>query len=255
MKICIYGAGAIGGHLAVRLAAKGEVNLSLVARGPQLEAIRTKGLILRSGETELSVRPRVSDDPASLGKQDVIIVAVKAPALPKTVDGLLALHGKDTAIVYALNGIPWWYFHGAPGALSGRRLPLLDPEGRLWNEIGPSSAIGCVVYSANEIVEPGVVLNRSPQRNEFILGEPNGSLSPRVNAVAAALTGAGLRAPTTESIRDAIWRKFLVGNMTLSVLATLTMSPSDALAADPELAPLCRLVVEEGKALAEELKS
>ena len=251
MRICVFGAGAVGGHLATRLAAAG-CSVSVVARGAHLAAIRERGLELRIGTETIRAKAHATNDPREIGPQDLVVTSVKAPALSQIVDGLKPLLKADTAVIYALNGIPWWYFHGANGG-PDRRLPLLDPGARLWDEIGVARAIGCVVYTANEVIEPGVILNRTPARNRLILGEPKGSASNRIAAIADALKTSGMDIQTTPDIRKEIWRKFLIGNMTLSLLASLTGSTADKVVGDPELAQVARKVAEEGKALAARL--
>lgn len=248
MRICIFGAGAVGGHLAARLAAAGKDPL-VIARGAHLQAMLKSGLSLKIGDQEISGPVRCSDDPFSQDPQDIIITTVKSPALPGVAQALAHLCHSDTAVVYALNGIPWWYFYG----LDDRKLPLLDPHAALWEKVGVRRTIGCVVYSANEIVEPGIVLNRSPNRNRFILGEPDGTITGRVTAIADALTQSGLEAPVSLAIRSDIWRKFTTGNLTLSTLATLTQSSVDFLLAHEDMRSLAENVASEGVALAKAL--
>lgn len=249
MRICVFGAGAVGGHIAARLAASG-LDPAVVARGAQLEALRGQGIRLRSGGTEVRAAVRCTAEPSDLGPQDLVVVTVKGPALPGIVDGLLPLLDGSTALVMAQNGIPWWYFHNAGGGRYPRCLDRLDPGHRLHDEIGADRVIGCVVYSANEVVEPGIVLNRSPHRNRLVLGEPDGSRSSRVLAVASLLERAGFEAPVTTDIRAAIWRKFLAGNLTLSLASALTGAPADGVARDPRMQEVCRQLACEGLALA-----
>ena len=207
MKICIYGAGAVGGHLAVRLARAGN-EVSVVARGAHLEAMRARGLTLMLGGEKLTAPVRASDDPAALGPQDVVITTVKAPALAGIADKLPALFGRDTPVVFALNGIPWWYFHGAPARPNRPDLGFLDPGGALARHVGLARAIGCVIYSANAVIEPGVIQNNSPH-NSFVLGEPDGTVTPRVTRLAEAIKAAGLEAPVRENLRPELWSKLL----------------------------------------------
>ncbi|MGE0502302.1 MAG: ketopantoate reductase family protein [Rhizobiaceae bacterium] len=248
MRVCIFGAGAVGGHLAARLAASGQDPL-VIGRGAHLQAMKQDGLTLKIGDAEISHPVRCSDDPFSEDAQDVIITTLKGPALPGAAKALAHLCHPDTVIVYALNGIPWWYFFG----LDDRKLPILDPGQVLWDQVGVERTIGCVVYSANEIVKPGVVLNRSAQRNRFVLGEPNGTKTQRVASISAALERAGLEAPVTPRIRTEIWRKFITGNLTLSTLAAMTQSSVDFLLARPDMRELARSVAAEGMALAKAL--
>ncbi len=251
MKICIYGAGAVGGHLAARIGTTG-ADVSAIARGAHMEAIRRNGIVLLSGEERIVTRLRCSADPRELGTQDAVIVTVKGPALPAIVDGLKSLLGEGTIVVYAMNGIPWWYFAGLDGPHADVRIPFLDPGGRLWDEVGIARTVGCVVASANEVIEPGVVRHRPP-RSRFTLGRPDGGSSDRVRALAGVLTAAGLEAPVTADIRSAIWRKFLTGNMAVSVLAALTGATADGIQANPETQALCQRIVREGLAVARAL--
>src|SRR5882757_8376903 len=207
MKVCIYGAGAVGGHLAVRLARAGN-EVSVVARGAQLEALKARGATLLLGGERLTAPVRASDDPAQLGKQDVVITTVKAPGLAPIADKLPALLGPDTPVVYALNGIPWWYFHGAPMRPKRPDLGFLDPGGKLARHVGLERTIGCVIYSANAVIEPGVVQSNMPE-NSFLLGEPDGTVTPRVTKIAEAIKAAGPDAPIPKDFRREIWSKLL----------------------------------------------
>jgi 2-dehydropantoate 2-reductase len=207
MKICIYGAGAVGGHLAVRLARAGN-EVSVVARGAQLEALKARGATLIIGGERLVGPVRASDDPAALGKQDVVITTVKAPGLAAIADKLPALLGPETPVVFAINGIPWWYFHGAPMRPNRPDLGFLDPGGALARHVGLERAIGCVIYSANAVVEPGVVQSNTAD-NAFMLGEPDGKTTPRITRIAEAIKAAGLEAPIPKDFRREIWTKLL----------------------------------------------
>ncbi len=251
MKICVFGAGAVGGHLATRLAAGG-CTVSVVARGAHLAAIRERGLELRVGTETIRAKVQASQDAREIGPQDLVVTSVKAPALSQIIDDLKPLLKADTPIVYAINGIPWWYFHGFAGN-PDRKIQILDPGARLWDEIGVTRTVGCVVYSANEVIEPGVILNRSPARNRLILGAPTPDGADRIAMIADVLKTGGMDIQTTADIRTEIWRKFLIGNMTLSLLASLTGSTSDTVVADLELARVARKVAEEGKAVAARL--
>ncbi len=209
MKICVYGAGAVGGHLAVRLARAGN-SVSVVARGAQLDAIRRRGLTLVLGGERLGAALRASADPAELGPQDVVITALKAPGLSAAAAQLPALLGRDTPVVFAINGIPWWYFHGAPARPKRPDLGFLDPGGALARHVGLERVIGCVIYSANVVVEPGVVQSNSGD-NAFVLGEPDGKKTARIDTLAATIKAAGMGAPVRQDLRPEIWSK-LLGN-------------------------------------------
>lgn len=248
MRICIYGAGAVGGYLGVKLALAGE-EVSLVARGAHLEAIRRDGLRLRIGDEELVARPPASDDPAELGPQDYVIVAVKAHSAPGIVAPMQPLLRAETAVVTAMNGVPWWYFHGLEGPWRDRRLASVDPGDAQWEGIGPGRAIGCVVYPATEIAEPGVIRHLSG--NRFTLGEPSGERTPRVKALARALIGAGFRAPV-RLIRNEIWVK-LWGNLCFNPISALTGETLDVVATDPGTVDVARGMMEEARRIGERL--
>lgn len=250
MRIAVFGAGAIGGHLAARLAHAG-ADVSLVARGPHLAAIQARGLRFVGLSQEFTVRVRAEADAAALGPQDLVISAVKAHSLPSATASLKALLGPQTPILYAINGVPWWYFHGLPGAQGGRPLPRLDPQGRLWNDVGVQRSLGCVVLSANEVTEPGVVHNRSAD-NRFYLGEPDGSDSPRLAQVARALQAGVPEFAVSTDIRREVWRKLLL-NMSTSSLACLTHSTGRDIATDPAMRELFARVMEEGAQVAQAL--
>lgn len=249
MKVCIYGAGAIGGLLGARLAKAG-VELGLIARGPHLAAMRERGLTLRDGGDCFTVRPCAIDDPAALGPQDYVIVTLKAHQVPGVVDGLQPLLGPETAVVFAVNGVPWWYFHGLGGPFEGRRLPSVDPGDAQWNGIGPERVIGCVVYPAAEVVEPGVI--ELIEGDRFTLGEPSGERTPRVERLSQALIDAGFKAPIRPNIRDEIWVK-LWGNLSFNPISALTCATLDVICADPGTRAVARAMMVEAQAIAERL--
>lgn len=248
MRICIYGAGAIGGYLGVKLALAGE-EVSLVARGVHLEAIRRGGLRLQVGGEEFVAHLPATDDPSELGPQDYVIVAVKAHAAPGIVAPMQPLLGAETAVVTAMNGVPWWYFYGLEGPWRDRRLRTVDPGDAQWDGIGPGRAIGCVVYPATEIAEPGVIRHLSG--NRFTLGEPSGEKTPRVRALAKALIGAGFRAPV-RAIRDEIWIK-LWGNLCFNPISALTGETLDVVATDPGTSAVARVMMAEARRVGERL--
>ena len=218
MKICIYGAGAIGGYLGARLA-DGSSDVRLVARGPHLEAMRSSGLTLQEGGETRVVDVDCTNDPAEMGIQDFVILTLKAHSIAPVVDQIAPLLGPDTAIVTAQNGIPWWYFYGLPGPWENHHLEAADPRGYIWKTLGPERAIGSIVYPSCEIVAPGVVRHLSG--NRFMLGEPTGVKSDRVMALGEVITAAGLKAPIRKKIRDDIWFK-LLGNATFNPISVLT---------------------------------
>ncbi len=249
MKLCVFGAGAIGGYLAVKLAKSG-VEVSLVARGPHLAAIRANGLTLLSeGETH-NVRVPASDNPADLGPQDYVMVGLKAHQLPAAAPTMKPLLGEDTAIVAAMNGVPWWYFYGLDGPWRDARLKCVDPGGAVWENLHPRRAIGCIVYPAAEIAEPGVI--NHTYSNRFDLGEPDGTRSPRVEALSQAMIKAGLKAPIRPRIRDDLWVK-LWGNLCFNPVSLLTGATLEAIATDPGTRAVCRAMMVEARAMAEKL--
>jgi 2-dehydropantoate 2-reductase len=180
MRICIYGAGAIGGWLGVQLSLAGE-DVTLIARGPHLEAMQKNGLKLLIDGEERVAHPRCVADPAEAGIQDYVIVTLKAHSFPGVVEPMQLLMDEDTAVVTGVNGIPWWYFYKLEGEYENHQLESIDSGGRIWGSIGPQRAIGCVVYPAAEIVEPGVI--RHIKGDRFILGEPDGKPSDRTQKI------------------------------------------------------------------------
>jgi 2-dehydropantoate 2-reductase len=249
MRIGVFGAGAIGGYLAVGLAQAGQEVLVL-ARRANLEAIRAHGLRLRIGGEERRAEVMASDDPAALGPVDFLILAVKANAAPAIAPTLGPLLGDATTVVWAMNGIPFWYFYGLDGPLRDRQLASVDPDGVLWRTIGPERCLGCVVYPACELVEPGVILHVEGDR--FSLGEPDGSRSERVQRLGQALIAAGFKAPVRPRIRDEIWVK-LWGNLSFNPISALTGATLDVICSDPGTRAVARQMMLEASAIAERL--
>ena len=247
MKICIYGAGAIGGYLGVQLARAG-ADISLVARGPHLAAMRENGLKLLIGEDTHVARPRCTDNPAELGMQDVVIICLKAHSVPAVTGQMQPLLGSHTRIVTAVNGIPYWYFYKHGGAYEGSTLESIDPGGRQWRELGPERAIGCIVYPATEIEAPGVV--RHVYGNHFPLGEPSGETTEDITRLSALFTAAGLKAPILDRIRDEIWLK-LWGNVCFNPISALTHATLDVICSDPDTRALSKSIMLESQAIAE----
>ncbi len=252
MKICVYGAGAVGGHIAGRLA-EGGAEVSVVARGEHLAAIREKGLRVQTKDGLLHSHPNASDDPHALGVQDVVIVTVKAPALSQVAANIAPLLGPDTPVVFVMNGIPWWYFHAEGGPLDGTRLPKIDPDGTVWDKIGPERAIGAVAHTACTVIEPGIIKAANP-RNRIILGRPDGAADSVLDALAAALTAGGLEIEVTDKIRDGIWEKLLM-NLVGGSLGILTASPMGEALANPAVAQAAERIALEGVAIASALGS
>ena len=249
MKVCIYGAGAIGGYLGVELARAG-AEVSLVARGGHLEAMQTNGVKLLINGEERVARVRATDDPAELGPQDYVIIALKAHSVPSVVEKMRPLLGNDTSVVTAVNGVPYWYFYKHGGALENRTLETIDPAGRQWEVLRPERALGCIVYPATEVVAPGVI--QHIYGDKFPLGEPSGEVTPRVKALAELMESAGLRAPVMPNIRDELWLK-LWGNLCFNPISALTHATLDVIAADPGTRAVARGMMLEAQAIAEKL--
>ncbi len=249
MRICIYGAGAIGAWLGVQLSLAGH-EVTLIARGPHLTAMQKNGARLLIDGEERVAHPHCIEDPSAAGPQDVVFVTVKAHSFPGIVEPMRSLFDDDTAVVTGVNGIPWWYFYKLPGPFENRTLESVDPGGRIWNGIGPERAIGCVVYPAAEIAEPGVV--RHIEGDRFILGEPDGSASDRATALCSALQEAGFTSRVRDNIRDDIWVK-LWGNLCFNPISALTLATLDLVAGEPGTAEVCRRMMLEAQAIGEAL--
>jgi 2-dehydropantoate 2-reductase len=230
-SICIYGAGAIGGWIGARLAAQGAA-VSLVARGATLTALQQQGLRLREGASERTYSVRAVAEPAELGVQDLVVLAVKAPALAEVARHIGPLLGPDTVVLTAMNGVPWWFFQGFGGALAGTRLMTVDPTGAIAAALPAAQVIGAVVHASCALDAPGVV--RHHFGRGLILGEPSGAASPRLQALAALLSAAGFEASVSAQIQRDIWYK-LWGNMTVNPISALTGATTDLILDDPLL--------------------
>jgi 2-dehydropantoate 2-reductase len=248
MRICIFGAGAVGSHFAVRLALAGH-DVSCVMRGAHLEAVKAKGLTLRVDDAAFSARVKASDDPADLGPQDIVISTLKANGLGSLVSGLQPLLRDDTGIVFAQNGIPWWYDiglgadHPPPPDLG-----FLDPGGRLRSTVSQARIIGGVIFSANEIAEPGTVVNKSTERNMLLVGECDDRATPRIERVRAVLNEAAIQSPDVTRIRETIWSKLLT-NMSMSVLCLITGQTARAVRDEPALRDVVPRLLDEANAV------
>ena len=249
MKICVYGAGAIGGYVAARLAHAG-AEVTVIARGDKLAAIRTHGLKLIQERGDIVTRPAATDDPAEAGPQDYVIVAMKAHAVPAVAARMAPLLEPATAVVPAVNGVPWWYFYRLDGPYRDRRLETVDPGGAQWRHIGPERVIGCVVYPAAEVAAPGVVrhiaLDRMP------IGEPDGSRSERALRLSEMMILAGMKAPVRARIRDDIWVK-LWGNVSFNPVSVLTGATLGEIARDAGTRAVVRAMMVEAQAVGETL--
>ncbi len=249
MRICIVGAGAIGAYLGAALA-EGGADVTLIARGPHLAAMRERGLRLRIGGEERVAHLNVTESAAEAGPQDYVIITLKAHSVPAMVDAMQPLLGPETAVVPAINGLPWWYFYGLAGDYGNRRLETVDPGGRQWDGLGPERVIGCVVYPACEVVEPGVVQHIEGDR--FTLGEPSGERTERASALSRAMIAGGLKAPVRPRIRDDIWVK-VWGNLAFNPISALTHATLDVIATDPGTRAVARAMMLEAQAAAEAL--
>ncbi|WP_299669444.1 2-dehydropantoate 2-reductase [uncultured Ruegeria sp.] len=250
MKVCIFGAGAIGGYVAAKLA-QTDTEVSVVARGPHLAAMQEKGLTLfEEGQDPVNVPIRASDNAADLGPQDYVFITLKAHSVPAVVDSMQPLIADETTLVSGVNGVPWWYFHKLGGPYEGTRLASVDPGNVQWDGFGPDRVLGCVVYPAAEVIAPGSI--KHIEGNRFSLGEPDGAKSVRAAKLSAALSAAGLRAPVRPRIRDEIWLK-LWGNLSFNPISALTHSTLDVLCADEGTRSVARGMMLEAQQVGEKL--
>lgn len=250
MKICIFGAGAIGGYMAAKLVQAG-VDVSIVARGPHLAAMQDKGLtLIEEGHDPVTLPVRATSNATELGPQDYVILTLKAHSVPGVVGAMQPLFGPQTTLVHGVNGVPWWYFHKHGGPLEGTRLQSVDPGDVQWNGFGPDRVLGCVVYPAAEVSQPGTI--HHIEGNRFSLGEPDGSKSDRATALSQALQAAGLKAPVRPRLRDEIWVK-LWGNLSFNPISALTHATLDVLCTDPGTRDVARRMMIEAQAIAESL--
>ena len=251
MKIAIVGAGAIGGFLGVRLALAGE-QVSFLARGANLAAIRSNGMILRAedGSEEHAQGIAAFERPEDAGPHDVVLLTVKAHQVAPLAEGLRHLCHADTAIVTMQNGIPWWYFHKHGGPHDGRAVRAADPDGAIARHIDPARVIGSVVYPATNLVAPGII--QHIEGNRFSLGELDGSTTPRIQALSTALGRAGFKAPVIRDVRSEIWLK-LWGNLSFNPISALTHATLVDLCQFPLSRELCAKMMAEAKTIAEKL--
>ncbi|MDB5732159.1 MAG: Ketopantoate reductase [Variovorax sp.] len=251
MKICIFGAGAIGGYLATHLAQVDGVSVSVVARGEHLAAIRRNGLAIESPRGTLRAHVQATDHPSDLGEQDVVILALKSHQVAPVLDGVKALLGPRTAVLPPTTGIPYWYFHGLPGKFCNRQIERLDPQGRQWAALDPARVIGCVYWVASEVTAPGVI-HHDGSLSRFPIGEPDGSSSERLSQLAAVMASAGLDAPVVPDIRAWIWAK-MISSLCWNPIAVLTLGTLSEMNARPEVVAIVRSMMAEADALANRL--
>ena len=250
MKITVYGAGAIGGHLAMRLNRAG-ADVSVIARGAHLAAIQQNGLTVHAVDGVHQAKVNATDNPAALGPQDAVFVTVKAPALPEVAAGIGPLLGADTPVAFVMNGIPWWYFNHLDGPHRDKSLPRIDPNDALRNVLGPNRTIGGVVYSASAVIEPGVIDVEQP-KSRFILGEPDGTASDRVRVLTDLITEGGISGEATTAIRTEIWNK-LISNLAGGTLAVLTGCAPKTNYTEPALRAAALLAMQEAASIAQAL--
>ena len=245
MRVCIYGAGAIGAFIGAELAASG-CEVSAVARGATLAALRKHGMRLQFGDRLVAEPVRAEEDPAALGAQDLVVIAVKAPALGSVARCMAPLIGSSTMVLTAMNGVPWWFFDGFGGDFAGTQLTSIDPDGGIAAAIPAPHVIGCVVHATCAVVEPG--LARHGFGNRLIVGEPAGGESPRVQQLAALLRKAGFETEISQRIQNDIWYK-LWGNMTMNPVSAITGATSDRVLDDPLVKAFCHAVMREAAAV------
>jgi 2-dehydropantoate 2-reductase len=249
MKVCIFGAGAVGGHIAAKLAAGGH-DVSVIARGAHLDAMRDNGITLLHGDKTIRGRVRALPSVAGLGSQDFVFVTLKANALGDFAAAAAPLLGPDTGVVFGQNGIPWWYGIGlAADRPRPPDLSKLDPLGRLKNLLKPEQIIGGVVYSANEVQAPGVIVNRVPGNNMIVVGQADDAQGPRVLSLRKLLEENDIASPATQDIRSSVWAK-IVQALGAGALCTLVEAPIAAVRGDPALAKLAARLADEGRAIA-----
>ena len=249
MKICIVGAGATGGYLGVKLINAG-FDVSLVARGAHLTAMKKKGLTLIENDKEITCSPKCSDSMKELGKMDFIFITLKAYSINGLVEEISTMFDENTSVISAYNGIPWWYFFGAEGQFKNYRIKCIDPENIQWNVITPERIIGCVVYPATEIIEPGVI--KHIEGNRFSLGEPNGAQTERISSISKAMARADLKAPVRKNIRQEIWMK-LIGNLAFNPLSVITEETLDVLLLNEENKKTAYEAMKEATAIMDKL--
>ena len=246
MKITIFGAGAIGGHLGALLSREG-IDVSLIARGAHLEAIQRDGLTLqRDGKEPFTVQPRATDDPAKLGPQDYVIISLKSHQAPGEVDRMQPLLGPETTVATAMNGVPWWYFYKLSGPHENHRVKSVDPDGTQWDGIGPERAIGCITYVAAEVIAPGVV--KSGGSGRYFIGEPDGSESERCLRLAEMVNKTGIVARVRDDLRKDLWLK-IMGNTAFNPTGALTLATVGEMLNDPEVEAQLRLIMTEVTAI------
>ena len=250
MKICIVGAGAIGGYLGVKLIKAG-YDVSLVARGEHLDAMCNIGLTLLEDKKKITCFPKCTDSIEELGKMDFIFITLKAYSIPIIVKDIVKMFNENTSVITAYNGMPWWYFFNHQGTLNNYKIKCVDQNNLQWNLITPERIIGCVVYPATEIIKPGVI--KHIEGNRFSLGEPNGIKSERIVRISKTLVNAGFKAPIRSNIRQDIWTK-LIGNLAFNPLSVITGETLNVLASKEENKKIAYSVMKEASLIMDKLE-
>lgn len=248
MKIAVYGGGAIGGYIAAHLARVPEIDVSVIGRGVQLAAIRDNGLRIAGPDASFTVNLRATDRPEDLGPQDYVFITLKSHQVDAALPGIKSLIGPDTAVIPPTTGIPYWYFYGQQGSLANRRLDALDPGGRQWDMLGPERAIGCVFWVATEVEAPGIIRHDGAGAS-FPIGEPDDTISPRLERLAAAMRDAGLKAPANTNIRGWLWIK-MISSLCWNPIATLGHATLGQVHEHPEAVEIVRRMMTEAEAVA-----
>lgn len=248
MRICVFGAGSVGGYLAGFLA-HGGAEVSVIARGAHLAAIRADGLTVQTPDRTIVARVAATDDPASLPPQDAVLVATKAPALASVAATIAPLLAADTPVAFINNGIPWWYFHAHGGPLDGRQLPALDPDGALWRTVTPQRAVGGIFWPACSVPAPGVVRLLTGAGRGTVFGRPDGRTTPRLEALADAFRAGDLPVTLAADIRTLIWQK-LAFNLSAGPMCVLTETPVKDTHTEAALIECSRRLVPEAQAIA-----
>ena len=250
MKICIVGAGAIGSYLGVKLIKAG-LDVSLVARGAHLKAMKKTGLTIIENEKETVCFPKCSETMEELGKMDFIFITLKAYSITGMAKEIAKLFDENTSVITAYNGIPWWYFFNTGGQFNNYRIKCIDPDNTQWNLMTPERIIGCVVYPATEIIRPGVI--KHVEGNRFSLGEPSGVQSERISRISKALISAGLKAPIHNNIRQEIWTK-LIGDLAFNPLSVITGETLDVLLSKKENKDIAYAAMKEASLIMDKLQ-
>lgn len=246
-RICVFGAGAIGSHLATR-AALGGAEVSVIARGPHLEAMKRDGITLHAPDGVRKVKVQAAAGAAEIGRVDAVLITTKVPALPVAAAAIAPLLGPDTPVAFVTNGVPWWYFFRHGGPMEGRRLPRIDPGAVIETQVGIARTLGGVVYSASEVTGPGVVKSEHADIRLY-LGEPDGSVSDRARLIAGFIEAGGMPCTVAKDLRHRIWGK-LMGNITSGPLCILSRSDMKTTLAEPAVFDAAVRISEEGTALA-----